>query len=83
MNVNDLAKVDLEVLNEESNCEAYKAKLSAYYKASKANLDAQLALYDHDLCWKRDYTSSFSTSISKKEKISGTEMINTKVKLCK
>jgi hypothetical protein len=56
LKVKDLAKVDLEVLNEESNCEAYKAKLSAYYEASKANLDAQLTIYDHDPHRKRDYT---------------------------
>jgi hypothetical protein len=41
-NVKDLAKVDLEVLNEVPNREAYKAKLSAYYDASLDNLDKQL-----------------------------------------
>jgi len=56
LKVKNLAEVDLQVLNEESNREAYQAKLSAYYEASKANLDAQLALYDHDPSTKRDYT---------------------------
>ena len=56
LKVKNLAEVDLQVLNEESNREAYQAKLSAYYEASKANLDAQLALYDHDPSSKRDYT---------------------------
>jgi hypothetical protein len=40
--VKDLAKVDLEVLNEEPNCEAYKEKLLAYYDASFDNLDKEL-----------------------------------------
>jgi hypothetical protein len=56
LKVKNLAEVDLQVLNEESNREAYQAKLSAYYEASKANLDVQLALYDHDPSSKRDYT---------------------------
>jgi hypothetical protein len=40
--VKNLTKVDLKVLNEEPNHEAYKAKLSAYYDASIDNLDKEL-----------------------------------------
>jgi hypothetical protein len=40
--VKDLTKVDLEVLNEEPNHKAYKAKLSAYYYASFDNLYKEL-----------------------------------------
>lgn len=56
LKVNDLNKVDLNVLSEEEDDGVYKKKLKAYYEASKANLDTVLALYDHDPGCKRDYT---------------------------
>ena len=56
----DVEKVDLNVLCEESGgCgekAEYKEKLKAYYEASKANLETELAIYDHSPRFKRDYT---------------------------